>query len=309
MRANTPLKSCFSTTIQPILPGLLSPTILEKRQSKKRVRFALKLDAIEEDSLSPDPNPENRVLSPTKPNKRIIDPWREGGPLYGAYVEYLEKQDTLTPDICDTNRPSRPLPLPESELESPVYTHTFVIQNKSPEVLLDAITITAPPLHLPRIVQQTPINKRISTNNKKQSVPIISPYTIQRTKVVTPPRQIQSRKLPSPVNHKNNLTPIHPTVKRGDITLPSIKELNSNEKSIRTDSSLGIKSNNEYLQTKKLTEIITNSVPGTNNQINHLPERPVLPNISKTPQISCDEPFFFQNHNNDHLQPIIHSTH
>ena len=308
MRANTPLKSCFST-IQPILPGLLSPTILEKSQSKKRVRFALKLDPIEEDSLSPTPNPENRVSSATKPNKRIIDPWREDGPLYGAYVEYLEKQDTLTPDICATNRPTRPLPPPEPELESPVYTHTFLIQNKSPELLLDAVTISTPQLHLPRIVQQTPINKRINTNNKKQSVSIISPYTIQRTKVATPPRPIPYRKLPSPVNQKNNLIPIHPTIKRGDITLPSIKELNSNEKSIRTNSSLGIKNNNEYLQTKKLTEIIKNSLPGTNNQINHSSERSVLPNISKTPQISCDEPFFFLNHNNDHLQPIIHSTH
>lgn len=76
---------------------------------------------------------------------------------------------------------------------------------------------------------------------------------------------------------------------------------------MRTDQALGTKIVNEYLQTKKLTEIINNPLPGTNNQINTLTGHSILPNLTKN-TIQNDS-FFFQNHINDHLQPIIHSTH
>jgi hypothetical protein len=127
-------------------------------------------------------------------------------------------------------------------------------------------------------------------------------------RTITPPRAIQSRKILTPINHKIQL---NPSIKRVDLTFPSMKTVNSNEKIIRTEQPLGTTIVNEYLQTKKLTEILTNPLPGTNNEINYIPSESILPNLSKTPPTSCHdqittEPFFFQNHNNDHFQPIIH---
>ncbi len=234
----------------------------------------------------------------------MIDPWREDGPLYGAYVEYLQTKDNLTPEISETNQSSPS----ELEVESSTYTHTFVIQSKSPEVVIDSITVSTPSRHLPRLVHQAKTTKK--TNNRKQPSPsVVDSFLKPGVNVSAAPRHIQSRKIP--VNNKNRLNSTYPIVKRADLTLPSIKTLNSNEKILRTEYPIETKLVNEYLPSKKLTEIITNPLPGTNNQINSISDNSILLNLPKTSEISCQdqintESYFFQNHNNDHIQPIIH---
>jgi len=302
VRASTPLKSALSS-IQPILPNIVSSTILQKHRTKKRVRFALKLEPVEEDS----PlilERENSVVAKPKSNKRVIDPWREDGPLYGAYIEYLETKDALTPEIIETNRPSTA----EPDVEPPTYTHTFLIQSKSPEMVIDSIRVSTPTRHLPRILHRITANKK---TDRKSASPVIDSYLKQRINSSTPTRHIQSKKVPNTVC-RNQITSKYPTVKRADLALPVIKTLNSsNEKVIRSDRPIETNIVNEFIHTKKLTEIITNPLPGTNNQISG---HSILPNLSKTARISYqnqvnNKPCVFQNHNNDHFQHIIHSTH
>ncbi|CAF2597021.1 unnamed protein product [Rotaria sp. Silwood2] len=311
-RASTPLKSSFST-IQPILPNTPSTTVSQKRQTKKRVRFALKLDTVEERlSLSKNAKP---VVSTTKSNKRITDPWRQDGPLYGAYVEYLEKQGALASDITEIHRPSRPVPpsLPshESELESSAHTKTSFTRNKSSEFVVESITVTASPTNLPRIVHPTTVTRKNNYNNRRPSLPIIDPDFKQRIDPTISPHTIQSRKTPGSVSYKNHSNSINSAAKQTDFALPLIKDIKSKEKLIRTDNSVGRKIVNENSQSKKMTEVISGALPDTNNQINHMSERSVLPNLSKKSQSAYhnpinNEPYFFQNHNNDQIQPVIH---
>jgi hypothetical protein len=296
------------STMQSILPDILPTTTSQKRRSKKHVRFALTLESVDENSVSPIGN--KSVLPTTKPNNRIMDTWREDGPLYGAYVEYLEKKDALTAEMSEMTRPIRPLPPPEPEVEVSTYTHTFVIQSISPELVIDSVTISTPPLQLPRIVSRIATAKK-SNNIRRESLSLIDSCIKPRIKLASPSRHIQSRKASSLVNNKNQS---YPAIKRADTVLPGMKDLNSNEKSVRTENYRGAKTVNDYLQTKKVTEVIPNPLSTTNNQIHHVSGRSPLPNRSKKSQIPChnhtnNDTYFFQNHNNDHFQPIIHSTH
>ncbi len=263
----------------------------------------MKLEPIEDLPVSPDLEAKSPDLEEesseliTEPIKRITDPWRTNGPLYGTYVEYLEKKDALTPDISEINRPITPIP----EIEPSTYTHTFFIPSKSPELVVDAMTVSSPTRHLPRLMQRTKLP------NRKSPCPSFNSDLKQRTMSPTPHRLISPKK----TSNKNSA---NSTVKRTDIVFPSMKYTNSNEKVIRADQPVGTKIVNEYLQSKKVTEIITNPLPGTNNQINYLCGQSMLPNLSKISSPSyhnqvTNEPYFFQNHNNDHFQPIIHSTH
>ncbi|CAF4286755.1 unnamed protein product, partial [Rotaria magnacalcarata] len=76
-------------------------------------------------------------------------PWRQHGPLYGAYVEYLENQGKVTSSEIEFRQipppapPAPPAP-PEPGAQPPTYRHTFVIQSKSPELVIDSITISSP---------------------------------------------------------------------------------------------------------------------------------------------------------------------
>ncbi|CAF3093090.1 unnamed protein product [Rotaria socialis] len=321
--SSSPIQSVFQT-IQSVLPNNLSTSLTEKRQSKKRVRFALKLETVQEDpSLF---NNGKSLIGTTKTNKRIIDPWRDGGPLYGAYVEYLDKQGALTSNLPETHRPTRPSPPPlslnKSDVESSTHTNTILGRNKSPEILTESVESGMPPLGLPHILNRTTAtkkNKNINnnnnnnnnSNNRRPSLPAFDPSLKQRVQSISPSHNIQSKKISGSLNNKKQPPSIHPTVKRADVTLPSIKDNKFNEKLIRTDYSGGTKVVNEYCQSQKLTEIISNSLSNTNNQIYNLSEHSVPPNFPKTPRSPCqnyinNESYYSQKNNHDLLQPIIH---
>ena len=290
------MKSALAT-LQPILPDIASPNVLPRNQPKKRVRFALKLEPEEEKSVTP-VDQEQIPTFIVNSTKRVSDPWRTNGPLYGVYTEYLEKKDHPTLELLDLNRPGTPVPEPESS----TYTHTFLIQSKIPEIVVDSITVSTPTRHLPRIAQRTKATK--TTVRKSPSPVAIDPFAKTRPTAVSPPRRI-----PHSANSRS------PTSKRSDLTLPSIKSPHPNEKVIRSDQPLGTKIVNDYLQSKKLTEIITNPLPSPSaHQISYICGHSILPNLSKTPSTSyqnpnTNEPYFFQHHTNDHYQPIIHPSH
>jgi hypothetical protein len=307
------LKPSYSTA-SPNLPDILSSAVLHKRRTQKRVRFALKLEPVEEDSL-----PSSRELSASsvsKSSRRVVDPWRHGGPLYGAYVEYLEKHDALTSHDTPTRRPQPPPPprAPEPGAEPPTYTHTFVIQSKSPEIVINSITVSTPPLHLPRILHRT------KKTNKPQ-LPVIDSYVKQQLTLSTSPRMTHSRKSTNSPDPKNHYASVHAALKRAELNIPAPTGLHPNNKIIQTNNSSGSKSPNDHLQTKKITEIVSKPLPGITNQINHFPERSPLPNYTKKARMhnriyrtndapTENTPYFFQNHDNDYLlQPVIHSTH
>ncbi|CAM4743965.1 unnamed protein product [Rotaria magnacalcarata] len=326
MDSSSPIQSNLQT-IQSVLPNNFSTTLTEKRQSKKRVRFALKLETVQEDpSLF---NNDKSLIGTTKTNQRIIDPWRDGGPLYGAYVEYLDKQGALTSNLAETHRPTRPLPSPlslnKSDVETSTHTNTILGRNKSPEILTESIESGTPPLGLPRILNRTTVTKKNknnnininnnnnnnNSNNRRPSLPAFDPSLKQRVQSISPSHNIQSKKISGCVNNKKQSPSIHSTVKRADVTLPSIKDNKSNEKLIRTDYSGGTKVVNEYCQSQKLTEIISNSLSNTNNQMSNLSEHSVPPNFPKTPRSPCqnyinNESYCSQKNNHYVLQPIIH---
>jgi hypothetical protein len=313
IRTDSPLKSSFLSDSSDIL----SAAVLHKRQRRpqKRVRFALKLEPVEEDSsLS-----SSREVSPSlvsKPNRRIIDPWRQDGPLYGAYVEYLEKHDALTSHGVSMHRspPPPPPPPPEPGAEAPTYTHTFVIQSKSPEMVIDSITVSTPPLHLPRILHRT-------RKTNKQQLPVLDSYVKQQLALSTPPRMMHTKKLTNSSDQKHHYSSVHAGIKRAELNIPPTNGLYTNNKVTRPDNPVGSKLiTDHFQQPKKMTELINKPSPGVNNQINHFSERTILPNYSNKPRIhnrtprsndefNTDTPYFHQIHDNDHLfQPIIHST-
>ncbi|CAF2339044.1 unnamed protein product [Rotaria sp. Silwood2] len=308
-----PLKSSFST-VSPNLPDILPTTISHKRQPKKRVRFALKLDPVDEESAPP--SREISFSATSQLNKRVIDPWRQHRPLYGAYFEYLEKQDRL-PNIENEIRhvpPPVPPPPPEPGTAPPTYTHTFIIQSKSPDLVIDSITISTPPHNLPRIIHRNkkPVEQQLSS---------IDTLFKQPLKISTPPRMTHTRKETNISNQKNHDTLVNTALKRVEVNTPSTNGLQPNNKLIRRDNLFTSKYINDHVQTKKITEPSTKSLSGANNQVYHFPERPILPNYSRNPAMpnhthrtyeksNMKTCHFYENRDNDYLfQPIIHSTH
>jgi hypothetical protein len=174
-------------------------------------------------------------------------------------------------------------------------------------MVIDSIRVSTPSRHLPRILHRITADKK---TKRKPSSPVVDPYLKQRINASPAPRHNQSKKGTNSI-YRNQVNSKYPAGKRADLALPVIKTVNSNEKVIRSDQHIETNIFNEFLQTKKLTEIITNPLPGTNNQISG---HAILPNFSKTARISYqnqvnNKPYVFQNHNNDHFQHIIHSTH
>ena len=310
-----------SSTIQPILPDTFSTTVLKTNRTKKHVRFASVLEIIQEKpSLT---NHDKSVISITK-SKPIIDPRQEDTPIYGAYVEYLEKQGAFTSDFSERRRLSQSISPPsESEVEQSTSSNRSVIQNKLSEGVMDSITVTTPPPHLPRIVHEPTIRKKNNNNgdnNKNNNIIIINrslsvTNSSAKRKEINPrisSRNIEPRKTHKSVSNQNHSTSAGSTVTQVDYSLSKIKDLTSNERPVRVENRVGRKIVPECYSSKRFTEIIGGSLSGANNhQILHLPESCVLPKLSKTPQSHrhnyiTNEPYFFQNHNKDRLQPVIH---
>lgn len=310
MKSNLQIEPPPTTTADVLSSAVLHQR--RRRRTQKRVRFALKLSPVEEDSRPSSRETPTSVLPQS--NKRIIDPWRQGGPLYGTYVEYLQGQDVFTStDSHNRRTPPKAPPPPEPGAEAPTYTHTFVIQSKSPEIIVNSITVSTPQFHLPRILSRT-------KQSPKQSLPILDYYVKQQLNLSTSPRMIHMKKLSNAPNQKPVIGTIQAALKRAESVLPATPGLHANNRILRSDSLSPSKTMNEHPQQKKLTEIISKPLPGVNNQINHFSERSILPNYSKKARVfartqrsneefNSNVPYFCQNHGPDQLsQPILHST-
>jgi len=308
VRTITPLKSALSTGSSD-LSSVLSTAALHKRRPQKRVRFASTLEPEEEDSL-----PSSREISPSfmsKLKKKFMDPWPQTRPFYGGYIDYSKKQDTLTSN--ETQIHHSPLLPTSSEPDPPTYTHTFIIKSNSPTIVIDSITVSTPPLHLPQIIH------RSKKSHKQQSLAIDS-YVKQQLTLLTPPRMINRKKLSNSCNLKNHYVSIRPIPKRAELNIPSSNGLHPNNKPTRLDSSSGSKVVKDHVQTKKMTEIVPKPLPSGTNEINHFSDRSTLPNYLKKARIlsrvnrandelNLNKQSSFPNHDNDNLlQPINQLT-
>jgi hypothetical protein len=214
----------------------------------------------------------------SKLKKKFIDPWPRNRPLYGGYIDYLKKQDTLTSNETQIHHSPSPLLPTSSEPDPPTYTHTFIIKSNSPTIVIDSITVSTPPLHLPQIIH------RRKKSHKQQSLAIDS-YVKQQLTLLTPPRMINRKKLSNSCNLKNHYVSIHPIPKRAELNTPSPNGLHPNNKPTRLDNSLGSKAVKDHVQTKKMTEIVPKPLPSGTNQINHFSDRRNLPNYLKKARI------------------------
>ncbi|CAF2048498.1 unnamed protein product [Rotaria magnacalcarata] len=313
IRIEKPLRSSLST-IPTDLPERLSTPALHKRSQQKRVRFASKLEFLEEELFT-----SSREISPSpvlKPNKRVIDPWRQHGPLYGAYVEYLENQGKVTSSEIEFRQippPAPPAP-PEPGAQPPTYRHTFVIQSKSPELVIDSITISSPQSHLPRIAQR---NKKPT----RQPIQVIDSYMRQQLQLSTPPNIVYGRKIANSSIQKYPDPSAQPTLKRTIISMPSVNGIQANNKTAAHENVFRSKFANDYGSTRRMTRNLPKPLSDTKNEIYHFAEQSILSNYPIKPatpgnslrrhdKSNIKAPHFFENHANDHLlQPIIHSTH
>ncbi|CAF0870641.1 unnamed protein product [Adineta steineri] len=297
-----PLKPSLTTIPSNVSHNVLSAPALHKRRPQKRVRFALTLEPVEEDSLPSSPE----ILPPlmSKSIKRHIDPWSQHRPLYGNYIEYLKKQNAFASHETQTDQvsslPSSPTLEPSSE--SATYTHTFVIQSKSPTIVIDSITVSTPPLHLPQIIHRKP------KSNRRQSSSATDTCLKQQLTLSTPPRMLHTKKLANSTNQRHHYISIHAVANRTE----------SYNKAIQSDNILGSKTMKENIQNKKSTENMIKPLRNPPNQINHFSDRTNLPISLKKARIpnrirhindelNLNKNYFFQNSGNDHLlQPIIH---
>lgn len=304
-------------TLQPILPNHLSTPTTENRQSKKRVRFTLKLETVQED-LTPlyDVKPDIHTINSSK---QVFNRWRENAPLYGVYVEHLEKQGALKADASALDRSARQSPsqlqTQKPMLEPSAKANIGQADRKSPEIVRESNQVNIlPSLNLPRVIHQNSATKKNNNNlnNQRQvPLPVLDSSSKQRVNSTTSSNSSQSKKLPTSIGNKKQPNLLNPTVKRGESALPPIKDTKSNMKSNRTDNSAYTKIANDNLQSKRISDTVPGSSLTTNSPYQNLFEHSISLKLSKTSESAFqnrinNEIYFFQNHHNIQLQPVLH---
>lgn len=196
MRSANPSNSPFSS-VQSVLPDIPRSISSSRIRSKKRVRFASTLESIEETSTVDVP-----ISIEIKTKKRTIDPWRDEGTLYNAYLEYLERSQTTNIENSNSNRNflRQRLPSSNDEIESPspTFTTTYVLPKSK---MIESVSYPLPPMHLPRIIERTVVSPLKKTSTKKTS-PIRQRFQLDGI----PPRPQSMKKL-SNSSKREDLTP------------------------------------------------------------------------------------------------------
>ena len=220
----------MKSTPQPILPNY---PLVRKRHVKKRVRFELTLESVQEETSSI-VNKESLINQPTA---RISNPWQDNKLLRNAYIKSLDKPKR---SLSDAKRPSRPSLSPLPDEDNPLYSRSFVV---------DLSSATASSYYLPNISQRRALTpKRFLNAERKRSATPVDFSLKQRLHLATPPRSIPSRRSMSSAGDQKFFSPI---VKRIDLVLPSMKDLNPNERLIRIDNSSRLKLITDSTQSKK----------------------------------------------------------
>ena len=146
-------------------------------RSAKRVRFAAQMED------SPEGHRSMSAASPSRLHPRVIDPWRQDGPLHDSYVEYLKHRDALATSSIEI-RP-RPMSTSPAEGERNSFTHTFLTQsNSSPKYYWPS-----PP--------------RYSSKTGKRQLPRLDSYFKQKLMSPSPPRMIPRGHMTN-VSHQQN---------------------------------------------------------------------------------------------------------
>ncbi|CAF1427233.1 unnamed protein product [Adineta ricciae] len=226
---NTSLKS----TSQSVLPNY---PLVRKRHTKKRVRFELKLESVQEETSSI----VNKESPISKPTTRIVNSWHDNKLLRNAYIKALDKPNTPKRFLSEGKRPSRPSLSPLPDEDNPLCSRSFVV---------DLSSATTSSFYLPNISQRRALTpKKFLSVERQHSVTFVDSSLKQRRHSATPPRSIPSRKTVNSIGDRKFFSPI---VKRIDLALPSIKDLNPNERLIRIDNSSQLKLINDSAQSKK----------------------------------------------------------
>ena len=211
---NTVLK----TTSQSFLPN--NP-LVRKHNTKKRVRFELKLESVQEETSSVVTKESPR----TKPMTPIVHSWHDNKLLRSAYIKALDKPNTPKRILSKAKRPSRPSLSPLPDEDNPLYSRSFVI---------DLTSATTSSFFLPNISQRRALTPKKFLNVERQhSATFVDSSVKQRLHSATPARSVPPRRSMNSIGDRKFFSPI---VKRIDFTLPSINELNPNERLIRIDN-------------------------------------------------------------------------
>ena len=270
------------------------------------------MEPVQEESL-PSSQSISISSSVSNSNKRVIDPWRQDGLLYDAYIEYLEKKDTLTNNERELRRtpPPRAPPPPEPGAEPPTYTYTFIIQNKSDDIDTKSRKISNSPAHLSRTFHP-------SKKSTKQKLPEISSHNKEQLKSLNSSATSYTKRISNSTNQDNHFASIQKALKRAEARLPTTVGLHPNNKITRTDKLFNTKFVNDHSQTTKLTGIHTKSLSNVPNRLKSCTESLNLSNNSKKQRMhshTLHTNYDFnmkttdrlQNRaNNHHLQPTIH---
>lgn len=300
-----PLKSALSSASA----NLPFNAVLHKRRPEKHVRFEVKLESLGEDS-----SPSSAQMSPStmvKSSRRIVDPWRQGGHLYDAYCEYLQKRENLSIDetnLCRTSPTSI-----EPGIESPTYTHTFVIETKSPDLVVDAITVSTPAQQLPQILQQT-------SQTNKRKLPTVDSHLKQQLTITTPPRIIRTKKLVPPLNQNYSYAAVQAALKRfGSMKSPTV-DVNANSRTNRSVHLVTSNFINAQIQRTKSNELMRKSLSNGHHQMSQYSDQSNLLTYSRKAQMHTRLPpsstettgktlyFFPQQSEQSFLPPIAYSS-
>ncbi|CAF1220184.1 unnamed protein product [Adineta ricciae] len=221
---NASLKS----TSQSVLPNY---PLVRKRHTKKRVRFELKLESVQEETSSI-VNKESPIAEPTT---RFVNSWHDNKLLRNAYIKALDKANTPKRILSEAKRPSRPSLSPLPDEGNPLYSRSFVV---------DLSSTTTSSFYLPNISQRRALTpKKFLSVERQHSATFFDSSLKQRLHSATSPRRSVN-----PIGDRKFFSPI---VKRIDLALPSIKDLNPNERLIRIDNCSQLKLIHDSTQAKK----------------------------------------------------------
>ena len=304
-RTISPLKSVLANASS----NLPFNPVVHRRRPEKHVRFDVKLESLGEDLV-----PSSGQMSPStmlKSSRRIVDPWRQGGHLYDAYLEYLQKRENCSTEetnLCRTSPASI-----EPDIEAPTYTHTFVIQTKSPDLAVDTIAVSTPSQSLPQIVGQSgKVNKR--------QLPTVDAHLKQQLKLSTPPRIIRTKKLPSSSDQNNPYAAVQAALKRLESMRALTMSFNDNSKTNRSVCLLAPNFITAQIQRTKSSELIRKSLSNGHHQMNQYSEQASLLTYSRKahmhtrlPRATNETPSnsvysFPQQSEQSFLPPIIYSS-
>ena len=235
-----------------IIPDAPAKSALNKRRSKKRVRFAEQLESRDECASPPD-SPDSDLV--------IIE---------SVTDSQAAKQD------AQSNRQPSPV---KSQVEVSASTNPA---DKSPDLFaLDAMSISTSLLHTPRLTDRATSSKKATILLRNPSTPLVHSYSKQRINLDIPIRPLQSRRPSAQGSSGSRYVLVHSAAKQANDALSAIPPANVQAKIIQAEHPVDAKTVHDYFQSKQFTDIITNSQSTAHRRVQRPTERFRLPQTMK----------------------------